>query len=323
MTRYLAASGILIVAVALGNAATAHAQAGGKPVKPTQPAEEAVDEELLARALERSLVITGGVLLPRGQFEIEPGLQFDYTARGINLVRRETLVASVGLRVGLPWTSQLELAVPYVRQKVETPVTVGTLTDGTVTADDSGIGDVQIGLSKELISPGRAGTSLIGNITYQNATGDSNLARLGNPALGTLLASPSLGAGFDSVQASLTAVKRMDPLVFLGSLTHSFNRSTTAGGADIDPSDSTGVNFRAILATSPSASLRLGFSLARSGDLKVNGASLAGSKQTLGLLELGGSVVITRRVLLDVAFAAGLTESAPDFILGVSLPIRF
>jgi hypothetical protein len=322
MTRYLAGGATLIVAlVFIGSTTTAHAQAGAKPVKPGQPAEEAIDEELLARALERSLVITGGVLLPRGQFEIEPGLQFDYTSRtgrsAIDLVRRDTLVASLGLRVGLPWTSQLELAVPYVRQKVETLV-VGS--SSSVVVDDSGIGDVQIGLSKELISQGRSGTSLIGNITYQNASGDSNLALLANPALGTL---PSLGAGFDSVQATLTAVKRMDPLVFLGSLTHSFNRSTTAGGADIDPSDSTGVNFRAILATSPSASLRLGFSLARSGDLKVNGAARPGTKQTVGLLELGGSVVITRRVLLDVAFAAGLTESAPDFVLGVSLPIRF
>jgi hypothetical protein len=322
MTRYLAASRVLIVAFALiGAASTAQAQTGAKPVKPSpgQPAEEAVDEELLARALERSLVITGGVLLPPGQFEIEPGFQFDYTGRStIGLVRRETVVASLGLRVGLPWTSQLELAVPYGRQKVET--LIGGVSSSV---DDSGMGDVQIGLSKELMSAGRGGTSLIGNITYQNASGDSNLALLGNPALGTLLSSTSLGAGFDSVQATLTAVKRMDPLVFLGSFTHSFNRSTTAGGADIDPSDSNSVNFRAILATSPSASLRLGFSLARSGDLKVNGAPLAGSKQTLGLLELGGSVVITRRVLLDVAFAAGLTESAPDFILGVSLPIRF
>jgi len=322
MTRYLAASRVLIVAFALiGAASTAQAQTGVKPVKPgpAQPAEEAVDEELLARALERSLVITGGVLLPPGQFEIEPGFQFDYTGRSvIGLVRRETVVASLGLRVGLPWTSQLELAVPYGRQKVE------TLSGGVSSSvDDSGMGDVQIGLSKELMSAGRGGTSLIGNITYQNATGDSNLALLGNPALGTLLSSTSLGAGFDSVQATLTAVKRMDPLVFLGSLTHSFNRSTTAGGADIDPSDSTGANFRAILATSPSASLRLGFSLARSGDLKVNGTPLPGSKQTLGLLELGGSVVITRRVLFDVTFAAGLTESAPDFVLGVSLPIRF
>lgn len=317
MSRYLAASGALIVILGFpGPGPAAQAQTAGKPAKTV---DEAVDEELLARALERSLVITGGVLLPRGQFEIEPGLQFDYTGRSaIGLVRRETLMASLGLRVGLPWASQLELSLPYGRQKVEALVP-----GGTSTVDDSGMGDVQIGVSKELLTQGRSGTSVIGNITYQNASGDSNLALLGNPALGTLLSSTSLGAGFDSIQATLTALKRMDPLVFLGSLTHSFNRSTTAGGADIDPSDSTGANLRAILATSPSASLRLGFSVARSGDLSVDGAKLPGSKQTAALLELGGSVVLTRRVLFDVAFAAGITEDAPDFVLGVSLPVRF
>jgi Putative MetA-pathway of phenol degradation len=316
MNRTRAARAILIVVLALiGSAATAHAQTTGKPPKP-KPAEEAVDEELLARALERSLVLTGGVLVPRGQYEIEPGFQFDYTGRSaIGLVRRDNLVASLGLRVGLPWTSQLEFSVPYVRQKVEVL--------GAEAVDDSGIGDVQVGFSKELLGPTRGGTSVIGNITYQNASGDSNLALLANPALGSLLSSTSLGAGFDSIQATLTAVKRMDPLVFLGSFTHSFNRSTTAGGADIDPSDSNGINFRAILATSPTASLRLGFSLARAGELKVNGTTLPGSKQTVSLLELGGSVILTRRTLLDVAFAAGLTEDSPNFVLGISLPVRF
>src|SRR5688572_13986358 len=100
MTRYLAATRVLIVAFALiGAASTAHGQTTGTPPKPkpAPPAEEAVDEELLARALERSLVITGGVLLPPGQFEIEPGFQFDYTGRStIGLVRRETVVASLG-----------------------------------------------------------------------------------------------------------------------------------------------------------------------------------------------------------------------------------
>jgi hypothetical protein len=322
MNRTRAAGVILIAILALlCNVSAAHAQTTANPPKPSpaQPAEEPIDEDLLARALERSLVLTGGVLVPRGQFEIEPGLQFDYAARSaIGLVRRENVVASLGLRVGLPWTSQLELSVPYLRQKVEVLVP-----GGTVVNDDSGVGDIQLGLSKELLAPGRGGTSVIGNITYQNASGDSNLALLANPVLGSLLSSTSLGSGFDSIQATLTAVKRMDPLVFLGSYTHSFNRSTSAGGADIDPSDSNGVNFRAILATSPTASLRLGFSLARTGELKVNGAPLAASRQTSGLLELGGSVIVTRRMLLDVAFAAGLTEDAPDFVLGVSLPIRF
>jgi hypothetical protein len=45
------------------------------------------------------------------------------------------------------------------------------------------------------------------------------------------------GAGFDVVQTTLTAVKRNDPLVFLGSYTHSFNLATQRNGVAIAPGD--------------------------------------------------------------------------------------
>ena len=291
-------------------------------------ADQGIDEELLARALERSLVLSGGILLPRGQFEIEPGLQYDYTRRsGLGIVgsavatrdiRRDNYVASLGFRAGLPWDAQLELKVPYGYQKIES-ITAGV----SAIDDDTGIGDVRVGVSKQLLQGGSGGLGLIGNITWQESTGDANLAVLSSSASGLLTPSTSLGVGFDSLQTTLTAVKRMDPLVFLGSLSHSFNRSTTAGGASIDPSDTNSGSFRAILAASPDVSLRGGLSLARTGNTKLNGATIPGSRQFVGLVELGGSVVLTRRVLLDVAVGAGLTQDSPDLVLGVSLPIRF
>lgn len=296
--------------------------------KTDRAADQGVDEELLARALERSLVLSGGILLPRGQFEIEPALQYDYTRRsGLGIVgssiatrdiRRENYVASLGFRAGLPWGAQFELKVPYGYQKIES-ITAGV----SAADDDTGIGDVRIGVSKQLLEGGSGGLGLIGNITWQESTGDSNLAVLTSPATGLLAPSTSLGVGYDSLQTTLTAVKRMDPLVFLGSLSHSFNRSTTAGGANIDPSDTNSGSFRAILAASPDVSLRGGLSLARTGNTKFNGVAIPGSRQFIGLVELGGSVVLTRRVLLDVAVGAGLTQDSPDLVLGVSLPIRF
>lgn len=315
-----------------GPTSSASAPAPRTPTPPASTTEKAVgegiDEELLARALERSLVLTRGILLPRGQREIEPGLQYDYTRRsGLGIVgtavasrdiRRENYVASLGLRAGLPWASQLELTIPYGYQKIE------SITGGVgATSDDTGIGDIKLGISKQLLAERGGRPGLIGNVTWQRSTGDSNLAVLTNPAVGLLAPSTSLGAGFDSLQTTLTAVKRMDPLVFLGSLSHSFNRSTTLGGASVDPSDTNSGTFRTILAASPDVSLRAGFSLARTGNTKLNGVPIPGSRQTIGLVELGGSVVLTRRVLLDLTIGAGLTEDSPDLVLGVSLPIRF
>lgn len=310
----------------------APSQAARRPEAPAakagSPADEGIDEDLLARALERSLVLSGGILLPRGQFEIEPGLQYDYTRRsGLGIIgtaiatrdiRRENYVASLGFRAGLPWASQLEIKIPYGYQKIE------SITGGfPATADDDGIGDVRIGVSKQFLGGGTGQLGLIGNLTWQEATGDSNLASLTSPAVGLLVPSTALGVGYDSLQATLTAVKRMDPLVFLGSLSHSFNRSTSAGGARIDPSDTNSGSFRAILAASPDVSLRGGFSLARTGNTRLNGVTIPGSRQTVGFAELGGSVVLSRRVLLDLTLGAGLTQDSPDFVLGVALPVRF
>lgn len=285
-----------------------------------EAADEAMDEALLERALERSLVLSGGLLLPRGQYEIEPGLAYDYHRRsGLTIVpegiatrdlRRETYSAS--LRAALPWTSQMELSVPFGYQDVE-DITAGVSTR----ADGSGIGDVEFVLSTEFF--GRRGApGLIGSLSYQWSTGQSELDSGADSAAPPL----SLGAGYDALSAGLTAVQRTDPLVFVGSLSRTFNRSTRASGASIDPDDTDSGSIRAILAASPGVSLRAGFSLSRSGDTTVDGQSAAGSRQSIGILELGGSMVLTPRVLLDVSIGAGLTEESPDFVLGIALPIR-
>jgi hypothetical protein len=287
------------------------------------------DDDALARALERSLVLSGGVLLPKGTFEVTPALRYDYTRRsGLAIVppasiamrdvRRENYVASLGLRAGLPWRSQLELTVPYGRQEIES-VTGATPTGAAA----SGIGDVQVGVSKELFGETRRRPSLIGNVAWRKASERSNLAQPTQSAAAALAPVPALGAGYDALTTTLTAVKRMDPLVFTASLGRAFNQSADAGGLRIDPADTNSAAFRAILAASPDVSLRGGFSLARTGNVKVNGVPLASSRQNAALLEVGGSLVLSRRTLLDVTLAAGVTQDAPDFVLGVSLPIRF
>lgn len=309
---------------------SATAQALTSAPRPTsqQPADDASDEEVLARALERSLVRSGAVLLTRGQWELEPGVQYDYTRRsglgieGATVVskdfRRETYMLGLGLRVGLPWSSQLELAIPYGRQRVESVTGAAASTSA-----ETGLGDIQLGISKQLRAEREGRPGLIGNLTLQRSTGASNLGLLAIPTAGSLAATPSLGTGYDALHARLTATKRMDPLVFVGSVAHSFNHSTNAGGARVKASDSNTVGFRAILAASPEVSLRTGFSLTRSGDFRINGTPLAGSRQTVGILELGGSWSLSRSMLLDLFIGTALTEESPDFMIGMALPIRF
>src|SRR5262245_64664060 len=140
-------------------------------------AEEALDDAD-SRALERALVRSGSVLLPPGQKEIEPGLTYDHTRRsGLAIdgstvafrdVQRDTAFGSLGLRLGLPWTSQLEASVPYGWQSVET-VNGGTRSSST----ESGVGDIQVGLSKQLYSDRDGRTGLIAHATWSQGNGKS------------------------------------------------------------------------------------------------------------------------------------------------------
>ncbi|HYC48211.1 MAG TPA: transporter [Burkholderiales bacterium] len=302
-------------------------QLGGLGLK-AEPADTEDEEEALARALERSLVLSGGVLLPAGRREITPAVRYDYNRRsGLAVVggaiaprdvRRDNAAASLGFKLGLPWSSQLELTVPYGYQQIES-VTAGVPSS----ARDSGLGDVQAGVSKQLLTESGRRPGLLANVTWQKATGRSGLAFLGSPAAPLAAPATSLGLGYDAFSTTLTAVKRSDPLVFLGSLSHSFNRSDSVNGFNVDPSDTNSAAVRAIFAASPSVSLRGGFTLARTGNTKLNGVTIQGSRQNAALLELGGSVTFSRKTLLDVTVAAGLTQDSPDYLLGVALPIRF
>src|SRR5262245_26179281 len=202
-------------------------------------AEEALDDAD-SRALERALVRSGGVLLAPWQKEIEPGLTYDHTRRsGLAIdggtvvfrdVQRDTAFGSLGLRLGLPWTTQLEVSVPYGWQSVET--VNGGFRSST---SDSGVGDIQVGLSKQLYADRDGRTGLIANATWQESSGSSNLASLTAPVgMGPM---PSLGAGYSSLNLRLTGLTRLDPIVFVGSISHSFARDADVGGAQIAPGD--------------------------------------------------------------------------------------
>ena len=297
---------------------------------PGQRPQETVDEELLSRALERSLVRAGGVLLRAREMEIEPGLLYEHARRsGLAIVgpvvaqqdiRTETFFALLGFRAGLPWTSQLEIAVPYGRQRIET-VTAGAAAAQTATD----VGDWSIGLSKLLLEEREGGRpGLIANLTYQYSDVDrSNLVALAPGSAALPASTPSLGQGYDSIHLRLTAVKRFDPLVFVGLLGYSFNDDAEFAGQKFDPGNSANANVRAILAASPEVSVRAGFGLSWTPNVKLNGTTIEGSNATVAILELGTSVSLSRSTLLDISVGIGATDASPDFILNVALPIRF
>lgn len=289
------------------------------PAKP--PAQESAEKDESSRALERALVREGGLVLPTGTFEVEPRLQYTYRgsdALGIVSIggvaqvaeqdlKRNEVEASVGIRVGLPWSSQVELRLPYAWLHQNRAIG-GTQSESERT---SGAGDVELGFDKQLRTERGSRPSLLASLNWKTATGRDELARL------------SPGSGFHQLQAALTAVKRQDPLVFFGSLSYTVALERTRDGNKVDPGDALGLKAGALLAASPETSLRAGFELSRFGRTKISDIDAPGSDATVAMLELGFASLISRRTLFDLQLGIGLTPDAPDFRLRVSLPIRF
>lgn len=309
-----------------GRTAPQQAQASpppsGSPGTPPPEAPAAVAVEESARALERALVREGGLVLPRGAWELEPEILYRHrSSRGLRLVDQggQTLVAdaderqdsfepSLAIRTGLPGAMQAELRVPYVFERRNTAFTGIS----EQTEDTSGFGDVEVSLTKQLLNERPAVPGLLGTVSYRTTTGRSG-------SIGSL----SPGAGYRSLQLTSTAVKRLDPMVFIGSLSYAWQGSRDDGPQRLDPGNVLGLKLGTVLAASPETSLRFGLDVSRSRQARLNGLALPGSEATVGLFELGVSTLLSPRTLLSVQTGIGLTQDAPDFQLRISLPFRF
>ncbi|HZW13354.1 MAG TPA: hypothetical protein VFF81_09220 [Noviherbaspirillum sp.] len=258
------------------------------------------------RALERALVRENGVLLPSGRFEVEPNLVYSHSTASTNAFRRDAYGPALVLRAGLPGRSQIDVSIPYVFERRR---------NAGVTTDDSGIGDVTLGVSHQFMAERTSMPGLIGSLSYTASTGKNTLFENATPV--------ALGSGFDTVQASLTAIKRVDPLVFFGSYGFSHAYAEHYGGLRIDPGNSHSLRFGTALATGPNTSLRAAFNVAFYESTRVGGVKVAASDDPSALLELGGSLVLSERTALDVLVGAGLTRNAPDYRITVALPVRF
>lgn len=293
--------------------ATASAPAGTGA--PAAPGTFAVDPEDAERALERTLVQAGALLLPFGAIDVEPG--FTYIRRESSTpflaqadgfiqvatadIRENELTASLDLRAGLPWGLQAELGIPYTYQD-QSQVFLGTERSNST----SGLGDVTVGAAKELLRERGWRPDLIGRVTWSSDTGQEEDGIV-------------LGSGYHSITGSLTALKRQDPLAFVAS---GFYRANFEQD-DVDPGGEFGFVLGTVLAASPDTSLSLSLQQTFADESKVNGRTIAGSDQVSSLLVIGASSVLGRGVLLSLNAGVGLTDDAPDYFVGISLPIRF
>ncbi|CAL1241185.1 hypothetical protein [Candidatus Methylocalor cossyra] len=283
-----------------------------------------VDEEAAERALERTLTQQGVLLLPTGLAEVQPNFtytRFEQTTPwlvtndknqllgvGTRTLRRDQYTPSLFSRIGLPFDSQLELNLPYQivdRTEVFQPQ-VQNLNPIEKTRNASAIGDFQVGIAKTLYREKGWLPDLIARVTWNTGTGDVDRAFLFNN-------------GFGGILGSLTVLKRQDPLAFSG--TFFYQGSFTKD--HVNPGDNYGFTIGTVLAASPETSLNLSFQQVFSEGYSIRGRSIPGTDQNSSLLLIGASSLIAKNTLVSITGGIGLTKDSPDYVITLSIPVRF
>jgi len=301
--------------------ATAPADEQGAAQGDSEPGAVVVDEAAAERALERSLTSEGALLLPPGIVEVEPGISYarqedrtpTFVTSGGTVFPGETernvnnLTGDLALRLGLPWDSQLELGIPYRWRNVETVTNVGFTPIDSSTDSDAGFGDLRVGLAKTLFREGLWRPDLVARLTWDTDTGSTGSGGL------------PLGSGFNEVRASLSAIKRQDPIAFVGGLSYEYAFEKDS----IQPGATFGANFGSFIALSPETSVRFQLSGGYQERTELSGSEVLGSDRTLGTFIVGSSTLLAPGTLLNLSAGIGLTDDADDFSIILSLPIRF
>jgi len=284
------------------------------------PGRVVINEGDTERALERSLSRDGALLLRPGVVDIEPSLSFirqeDSTPTLVNFgstvlageTKRNTnaVSADLALRAGLPWDSQFEIGVPYRWRNVENVTRVGFSSVDSTSSSAAGAGDLRIGLAKTLLREGLWRPDLVGRLTWNTGSGESSENGV------------SLGGGVQSFIGSLAAIKRQDPVAFVGGLSYQYSLEEER----VQLGGTTTVSFGSYIALSPRTSLQLALSAAYQEDSKLSGRTIQGSNRVLGTLVIGGSTLVVPGTLLNLSVGVGLTDDGNDFTVTLSLPSR-
>ena len=288
----------------LGGKDPSPVEAEAAPTEPTEaprPVESAeapppasrglidVDELSAERALERTLVDVGALLLPAGQSEIAPAVGF--SRRDSNFpalvggqvananTERNEFAFDLGLSVGLPFDSQFELNVPFdlVNEQANLNINGGIADSQERTG--YGLGDITVGFAKTLLREGEWRPDIVGRVVWDTATGDQFDDGV------------FLGNGFHQIRGQLVAVKRQDPLAFVGGFTYSYQFEDD----DVDLGSEYALSLGAALALSPETSLNVALNQTYSDDIEVNGEKINGSDQLAASFDFGGSAIIAPR----------------------------
>jgi hypothetical protein len=271
-----------------------------------------------ARALSRTLVEQGGLLLEPGRFELAPEVSFalsdqdEMLAADGSVVQAQTrrFTGTLTLRLGLPARLQAEGELPLVWARQN------AVANGPPAADESGLGDIRGALTLHLYKGSGGAPDVLLDGFWKTRTGRT-------PLDATDPAKVPLGTGTQQAGGGLSLVKAVDPVVLLASVSLGYGipRRLHAGWLATGPE--VGITTSAVLAVSPETSMSFGLEQSYSGDVKLAGKSLASTGHTAAVFDVGFATLVSSAGLLQITLGIGLTSDVPRFQVSMGLPLAF
>ena len=298
-----------------------------------------------------------GVLTARGQFVMEPSVQYSYSSTNrvalvgytiipaiviglidVQSVNRQTWTGAATARYGLTNRLEVEAKLPYVYRNYDSvtrPLGEGASMDSVFNATGKGIGDIEFGARYQLNEPRADGPYYVAGLRFKTRTGKDpfEVSYRQGSTLGSATLQEELptGSGFYGIQPSLSVIYPSDPAVFFGGINYLWNIDRDVNRdilgqhvGKVEPGDAIGLNFGMGLALNERAAFSLGYEHTYIGRTKVDGAAPPSATATqLASLLLGYSYRINNKTSVSLSLGTGLTRDTPDVQLTLRAPISF
>lgn len=327
---------------ATGGGGTAAPPAAGAAGAAGAASEERPESE---KPLDQLLIEAGGVLLPPGTLQLEPGVEYLHASSNqvvlsgvtffdainigtfrVDAVDRDVVTTSLSARLGLLRGLQLETEIPYVYARSQTNFGIGQsggVGQEEITNDTFGIGDIDAGLSWQALYARRWIPDTVLRLRARFPTGKSvfDIGTETTEGGRVVLNESPTGSGVYGLNPSATLVWRVDPVVFFagGGYTYNFENDFK-NNRRVDPGDVIEYFGGMNVSLSELVAFNLSFIDQIAGSTEVNGSKLDGTNINDARLSLGASIGLSDKTVLVVTAQAGLTEDSPDFVLNVSVP---
>ena len=250
---------------------------------------------------------------------------------------RHQIVQETGrLRLGLTNRLEADIHAPFVyRNDALTETNTTTHVPQTTSLEGADLGDIDAGLAYQLNNGTQGWPFLIGNLRYKanNADGPFDIPYNANNIATRL----PTGTGFQTVEASVTAIKVSDPAVLFGNIGYVYdvprdinrNFSGTHVGR-VNPGDAVSALVGMAFSINQDTSFSLGykhsyvFPTIQSSINLSSGEAVSNNSGTsqVGALTFGLSHVVTPTTSINFNVEAGVTNDAPDVHLVVRIPFQ-